>query len=604
MNQNELITLFVYKDGKLYCRETGKLYAISIENDKEYMLYKQKKYCLSVLIYKYFMGGNNKYIYHIDNNLLNTKIENLYEKKNPVTEYNKLSYPQINTIEDLKEILKNNIFKGDGYPNQQAFSLKWWSKRNMPYVFSVIEKFKGEYNIKNNMQFVYHLFNDIKEIPLCEVCNKNHKVWQCYTTGYKTTCSMSCSQSQSSVINKRKKTTLERLGVEHASQSDFIKAKKKETCLKNYGVDNPSKCAEIQQKKIDTNLERYGEVHFCKTKEWRNIVCEEFPLLKDKKWLAEQHKTKSTVEIARELGTTATKVLFWIKTHDIPHIRYNIRVQQKELQDFLTELNYKYSVNNRLIIKPKELDILLDDKPIAFEMNGLYWHNEEQVGDFYHKEKYLLCKNIGIELLQFWDAEWDNKKEICKSILKSKLHLNQIIYARNCQVKSVSTKDTKKFLDENHIQGFCKSTVKLGLYYKDELISIITFGKPRFNKNYQWELIRFCNKLNMNVIGGASKLFKHFIKLYAPKNMISYCDLRLFNGELYKRLGFVQDKDSLPNYFYAKNGKVLSRYECQKKKLKNILKNYDEKLTEKENMFNEKWYIVYDCGNSVWKADF
>ena len=45
----------------------------------------------------------------------------------------------------------------------------------------------------------------------------------------------------------------------------------------------------------------------------------------------------------------------------------------------------------------------------------------------------------------------------------------------------------------------------------------MTFSPPRVNmgsKNHkqQWELVRFCNKLNTRVVGGASKLLKYFIK--------------------------------------------------------------------------------------------
>ncbi len=133
----------------------------------------------------------------------------------------------------------------------------------------------------------------------------------------------------------------------------------------------------------------------------------------------------------------------------------------------------------------------------------------------------------------------------------------------------------------------------------------MSFGKSRYSKKYEWELIRFCNKLNYNVVGGASRLFKHFIKTYDPNNIISYCDIRVFTGELYEKLGFSYSHTSKPDYFYFKkpNYTLYSREMFQKHKLKNLLEIYDETLTEKENMFNNGYRRIWDCGNKVyiWK---
>lgn len=112
----------------------------------------------------------------------------------------------------------------------------------------------------------------------------------------------------------------------------------------------------------------------------------------------------------------------------------------------------------------------------------------------------------------------------------------------------------------------------------------MTFGKPRFNKNYEWEMIRFCNKRNYNVVGAASKLLKYFISVYKPKSIISYADAKYSNGNLYKKIGFTYIGKSSPNYFYFKNNKILGRIQCQKHKLNNILENFDENKTEIQNM--------------------
>lgn len=153
-------------------------------------------------------------------------------------------------------------------------------------------------------------------------------------------------------------------------------------------------------------------------------------------------------------------------------------------------------------------------------------------------------------------------------------------------------------MNSNHLQGKSASKIRLGLYYKDELVSLMTFGKSRFNKNVEWELVRFCSKAGCNVVGGASKLFKYFVNTYKPTSIISYSDIAHTKGELYKTLGFKTIGVSDPNYVWVNHKQVLSRYQCQKKKLiKDCFDNKD--LTEKQIMESRNFFQVYDCGSRV-----
>ena len=143
------------------------------------------------------------------------------------------------------------------------------------------------------------------------------------------------------------------------------------------------------------------------------------------------------------------------------------------------------------------------------------------------------------------------------------------------------------------------SKIKLGLEYNGILLSVMTFSKPRFNKNYEWELVRFCNLLNHNVVGGASKLLKHFIRNYNPKNLISYADLRYSNGNMYKTIGFTFKHYTPPSYVYIKGDNVLSRFSCQKHKLSKILPNFDENKTETQNMMHNNYRKLWDAGTML-----
>ena len=161
---------------------------------------------------------------------------------------------------------------------------------------------------------------------------------------------------------------------------------------------------------------------------------------------------------------------------------------------------------------------------------------------------------------------------------------------------------SNKFLFENHIQGKCPSSIKLGLFYNDEIVSLMTFGKSRHfigNGKTEWELLRFCNKMDTRVVGGASKLLKHFIKTYNPNEIVSYADKRWSDGNLYEVLGFQKYNESKPNYFYIVNGKREYRFNYRKSIL--VKQGYDPNKTEKQIMEERGIPRIYDCGCLCYK---
>jgi hypothetical protein len=147
------------------------------------------------------------------------------------------------------------------------------------------------------------------------------------------------------------------------------------------------------------------------------------------------------------------------------------------------------------------------------------------------------------------------------------------------------------------------SSVRLGLRYQNELVAIISFSKPRYNKKYQWELIRYAS--DGTVVGGASKLLAYFIKTHDPESIISYSDIRWNSGKLYTTIGMTYDHTSPPNYWYIIDGQLKHRSGYQKHKLKNKLKQFDEDKSERENMENNNYMRYWDCGNKVfvWNKD-
>ena len=220
--------------------------------------------------------------------------------------------------------------------------------------------------------------------------------------------------------------------------------------------------------------------------------------------------------------------------------------------------------------------------------------------------KTLECESKGIRLIHIFEDEWLFKKDIVKSRIKNLLNKNENkIFARKCTIKVINPSESNCFLENNHIQGKDNSSVKLGLLLNDELVSVMTFGKLRTalgnkNKIDIWEMYRFCNKINTTVIGAASKLIKYFIKTYYPKKIITYSDKRWNSGNLYTTLNFIKISNGTPNYWYYGKGnsyKRHHRFSFAKHTLSKKIKTFDINLTEWENMKNNGYDRIWDCGS-------
>jgi hypothetical protein len=257
--------------------------------------------------------------------------------------------------------------------------------------------------------------------------------------------------------------------------------------------------------------------------------------------------------------------------------------------------------SDRTILNGKELDIVLPDLGIAIEVNGAKWHSEDTKGTEYHLLKTTNSELEGYRLIHIFDTEWLASSSIVKSRLSNIIGDNrvEVIYARKCIVKEIPFPG--QFLVNNHIQGAGSITkYNYGLFYKSNLVAVMTFSAPRFSNATNYELVRYCSAINTRVIGGASKLLAAFRKRYQG-SILSYSDKRWSNGTLYKILGFAHSNTSQPNYKYYKYKTILSRYQCQKHLLKTLVpKYYEETLSETEIMKRAGFNKVYDCGNDVW----
>ena len=279
-------------------------------------------------------------------------------------------------------------------------------------------------------------------------------------------------------------------------------------------------------------------------------------------------------------------------------------IPELELIDLLN--SYEKTISSeRKVLEGKELDIFIPSKKTAIEFNGLYWHSDKFIDNNYHIDKTNKCLEKDVRLIHIFEDEWINKRKIVESrivnIIKKQ---DNKIHARKTVVKEVDTTEAIKFLEENHIQGKLGAKVKLGLYHNEELVSLMTFGSLRKNlgsksQEGDWELLRFCNKLNTSVVGGASKLLKYFEETYKPSSLISYADRRWSNGNLYYQIGFNLVGKTSPNYFYTKGRIRESRFNFRKDIL--VSQGFDKNKTEKDIMKERGYNRIYDCGSLKFK---
>ena len=412
---------------------------------------------------------------------------------------------------------------------------------------------------------------------------------------------------------KRKKTCLEKYGTENAMQSDIVKEKAKNTNLLRYGYVtpmqnenikhkfiqnyfektgycNPNQNPEVKELKKKRNLEKYGvennkQIRFSERARSILLSKESFEHYLETCGLNTTHDIAIDLEVSDStIVKTASK--FDLKGYAI----VNTSRGENEVRDFVESLGVKTIHDRCNIIPHKELDIYCPDNNIAIEYNGLYWHSDICIQSrLYHYNKSKECEEKGIRLIHIYEDEWNDpvKKEILKSLIKISLgKVDSKIYARQCEIRKITNKEAKPFNDKNHIQGHRNAKITYGLYYKDELVQLMSFS---WNSHHNaWEIIRGCPGSNNIVVGGVSKLFKHFIKENNPDRIFSYCDYNKFNGVGYEAIGMKFVGETKYNKWYVFDNK---RHERNPNKYK---------------LYNEiKDCIIYGAGSKkyLWEAE-
>ena len=494
---------------------------------------------------------------------------------------------------------------------------KYW-RENHEEIYRKIMMFPGA-------KFPERLYNYAHGCPdhICPVCGKNTGFIS-YLKGYRKYCSNACATrdgERNKAISKknracatkakikRESTNKEIYGTSHPQALEEIKQKTKQTNLQKYGTEHVSQCEAIKQKIRNTMMERYGAPTWA---QGQMLNWEVLRILEDgrlvmrcphpdcKKCKERGYITTSQINYDRKkIGTECCTILHPIQSSHSKNTGGEIFIQH-----ILDSCKVSYIKNYREL--GFELDIYVPQKKIGIEFNGYRWHSTKYKTKKYHIDKYKQCAEQGIQLLSIWEDWVLTKPEIVESLIKSKLGIYETrMGARECVLKDVSAKDAEEFLENMHIQGACHSTIKKGLYCQGELVSLMTFGKRRpgmGRKGNEWELLRFCNKHGLQVIGGASKLLKAFIQQIQPTKVISFSSNDISSGLLYRTLGFENTSESLSYwYIHAKDGKRYHRFTFTKQ---NILRKglaTDSSKTEEQMMYEAGFYKIWDSGTKKWE---
>lgn len=490
------------------------------------------------------------------------------------------------------------------------------AKTTEKFVEEAHELYGDEYDYINT-----HYKNNKSKV--CITCKKHGEFWQLPNNHLKGEGCPKCSREKA--WNKRERVTTESLiarfqkvhgynydysSVEYKTPKDKVKIE----CLEHgyfyqlpYAHLNGQGCPKCGKNKLSQIFAKSNDEFI---KEANAIHNNEF----------DYHNThykncKKKVEIiCRKHGSFWQSPMSHLKGTKCPMCYAELSVSKNEIEfrDFVQKLCVGEIIrfNARNIISPLELDIVNTVRKIAFEYDGLYWHSNEKVKDKnYHLNKTKKCIEKGYRLIHVFEDEWLNKKDIVKSRIGNILGKTQNrIGARKCIIKEITPSQSREFLNKNHLQGNVNSSIRYGLFYKEELVSVMTFRKLRkslgcVSEEHVYELTRFCNKLNYNIIGAASKLLKHFVKCYSPIKIISYADKRWSNGNMYYKLGFEHIRDSKPSYFYTLNGKERENRFVHRKDVL-AKEGYYPNKSESQIMKERRYFKIYDCGCMVFEKRF
>ena len=364
--------------------------------------------------------------------------------------------------------------------------------------------------------------------------------------------------------------------------------------------------AQVRESQEQTLISNYGSLEAYR--EHLSDVCKSAwtQELKDKQaiWIKENyHSNPDKLQHAKEARLNTVRSRYGVdNTYALADFTGNSKTNQA-FGKLLSENNIEFIPEYSIVVDGKTYRFDFKCGNTLVEINPWPFHNctftpnaAPVIDKSYHQRKTQVGVDAGFRVINVW--EWDDIDKIL-----SMLSIRPRCYARKCVVKELDRDTAKEFTNKYHLQGYIRDKVRLGLYFQDELVSVMTFGKPRYNKSYQFELLRYCS--SYNVVGGAEKLFHYFITQYNPTSIISYCDKSKFTGNVYKSLGFTDIGTSISKHWFNINTHQHILDSSLRMKGFDILLGdkygYYGKGTSNEELMRAHGFVeIYDAGQTTY----
>ncbi len=452
-------------------------------------------------------------------------------------------------------------------------------------------------------QRLWHIMHDTTQTPGCKTCGKPVS-WHPEKHHYKTFCgNPRCPNIDADVlankqrpdpsiaVAKRRKTNMQRYGASNYLASSEGKKHRP-------SPQSPEKIKATRAKAQQTMLERYGSTNISTLK----LSTETLSNINNIEWLINEHvvnkRTLTDIAESECIRSGPTILCRRLRKAGVDTILRPVSTPEKEIRQWLIEklpTDTEFVFNDRSIIAPHELDIVIPKYKIAIEFCGVFWHSEQSGKTrSYHKNKTDKCEQLGWQLITIFSDEWEQRQKQVKNKLLSLLGLDarDVVYARKCTTIVVDSSMRDAFMEQNHIQGPGTGSITYGLENNGDLVAVAVFTQ---RSPGCFELVRYAT--SKRVTGGLTKLMSHLRKYNTWTEIVSFADRRWSDGNLYEQTGWTLDKTIPPDYTYSPDGhKRIHKFNYRRKNLPDLLDQFDPELSEWENCKANGVLRVWDCG--------
>lgn len=416
----------------------------------------------------------------------------------------------------------------------------------------------------------------------CKICGKQF-VWNSTADAL---CSSECRKELT------KQNNLQKYGVEHPMQSKEVQMHHRQSMLEKHGVESPLQSSEIRQKAIKSNFAKYGSEWALGNKDFYNATRN---TMIDKYGSANAMQVESIKAKALE---ARNKIHSTCKTRQLhqdvaeAYSRADKSIPFRSIESITDKLN---SSETCKLVGDFYYDVCIESQKILIQLDTSALHSSVSDSNM-HLNMSKNAEQNGYRCVHIFD--WDNMDKMLE-LFQPKTKVN----ARDCKVYKLNLDCTNEFLDKYHLQGKVRGqTLCLGLVKDGQIMQVMTFGQPRYDKNYDYELLRLCSRSGVAVVGGAQRLFKFATNLYELDNIISYCDLSKFTGNVYTRLGMKLIRTTSPQEIWSKGSKKVTANLLRQRGYDQLFgTNYGKDKPNEVLMIENGWLPVYDCGQAVYE---